>query len=358
LAALDGDTSAVLELLSLVSANTNVPSSDLAQAFQAPQSVVPQTGPGSRLIAAPNQPYIQALQGIEAAIKGVLANPMSANDPAAYGPIGQAAVNADQTAKSVSIAFIPDRQANVDKTTLAILEAPIQDAEALASQAPAKAAGAAAKNFCSQIAPMLGKFPFNLQSSQEATPEEVAQVFAPGQGAFVQFYNASLKSLIAQQGSQFVTAPGSAVRINPSFLAFLNNSQKISTELFAVGGNVPSLDFSLAEARTSGSVEASLSIDGKELKGVGQSASFHWISQPSSTITLTTPQDTRTFSHSWSVFHFAYAAAEPSPNRLKFSFSLNNQAPEVVYFDASGQGAALLNPEFMKNYRCVSVVGR
>lgn len=220
LAALDGDTSPVLELLSLVSANTRVSSSDLALAFQAPQTVVTQTDADSRLIGASNQTYIQALQGIEASVKGVLANPMNANDPSAYGPIGQAAVSADQATKAASMAFVPDRQANVDKTTLAILEAPIQAAEALAAQGPARAAGSAARNFCAQIAPLLGKFPFSLQSQQEATPEEVAQIFSPGQGAFAQFYNTSLRSLIAQQGTQFVPAPGSAVRINPAFLRF------------------------------------------------------------------------------------------------------------------------------------------
>ena len=358
LSALDSDTSAVLELLSLVSDNTRVPSTPLAQAFQAPQSVVAQTAPGTRLIAASNQPYIQALQGIEAAIKGVLANPMSANDPAAYGPIGQSAVSADQAAKAVSIAFVPDPQGNVDKTTLAILEAPIQAAQELAAQGPAKAAGGAAKNFCAQIQPLMSKFPFDLQATQEATPEEVAQVFTPGQGAFAQFYNASIRSLVVQQGSQFVPAPGSAVRINPAFLAFLSSAQKISTSLFAAGGNTPTLDFALTEVRTPGAVDAALTIDGKELKGAGQTASFHWTSQPASVISLTTPQDARNFSRSWSVFRFAYAATEPAPNRLKFSFSLNNQAPEVVFFDASGPGAALLNPAFMKSFRCVSTVGR
>jgi hypothetical protein len=47
-----------------------------------------------------------------------------------------------------------------------------------------------------------------------------------------------------------------------------------------------------------------------------------------------------------------------SPNRLKFFFSFNNQTPEVVLFDASGSGAPLLNPEFMKGFHCVSNVAR
>ena len=60
----------------------------------------------------------------------------------------------------------------------------------------------------------------------------------------------------------------------------------------------------------------------------------------------------------WSVFHFGFAAPQISPNRLKFFFSFNNQAPEVVLFDASGPGAPLLNPEFMKSFHCVATVSR
>lgn len=358
LSVLDGDSSTVLELLSVVAANTRVADAEIAQAFQAPQSLLPQAGLDARLIAAPNQPYIQSLQGIEAAIKGVLANPTSANDPAAYGPIGQAAVNADQAAKATSIGFVPDRQGNVDKVTLAIMEAPIEAAEALAAQAPARAAGGAAKNFCAQIAPTMAKFPFNPQSSQDATPEEVAQIFAPGQGSFAQFANGSLRSMVVQQGGQFVVAPGSTVKINPAFLHFLTSAQKVSSSMFANGGNQPALDFMLVEVRSGSSAEANLTIDGKELKGSGQSGTFHWVAQPGSQITLATPQDMRNFKYSWSLLHFAYAGTQTSANRLKFSFSLNNQAPEVVYFDTSGAGAALLNVDFMRNFHCVSAVGR
>ncbi len=358
LSAFDGPSSPVLELLSLAAINTRVAQPDLAQAFQAPQSMVPDSSQDARLITPANQPYIQALQGIEAAVKGVLANPMSANDPSAYGPIGQAAVNADQAAKAASIGFIPDRTGNVDKTTLAILEAPIEAAESLAAQAPARAAGGAAKGFCAQIAPLMTKFPFNPQSTIEATPDEVEQVFAPGQGSFAQFYNASIRSLAVQQGTQFIPAPGSAVKINPAFLSFLGKAQTISNAMFPAGGSQPGLDFTLTEVKTSGAAGASLSIDGKRLKGPGQPQSFHWSSQAESSITLATAQDTRSFTRSWAVFHFAYAAIEPAPNQLRFSFSLNNQVPEVLIFDVSGPGAPLLNADFMRSFHCVSAVGR
>src|ERR1019366_8375226 len=213
-------------------------------------------------------------------------------------------------------------------------------------------------NFCAQSAPVFAKFPFNPQSSVEASTEEVAQIFAPGSGTFAQFYNTSLRALVVQQGAHYQPAPGSAVRISPQFLAFLDHAQKISTSLYP-SGNQPSLDFTLTEVKGSGVADAVLSIDGKQISAGGQTASFHWVSQPSSTITLATQKNTAPrMTGPWSVFHFGFAAPQVSPNRLKFFFSFNNQAPEVVLFDASGPGAPLLNPEFMKEFHCVSNVAR
>jgi type VI secretion system protein ImpL len=359
LSALDSNTSAILELFSLISTHTGVAAPEISTAFQAPQTVVPASSPDNRLIGSSNQAYIQALQGIEGAVKNLILNPTALNDPAAVQPIIQASTTADQAAGNLRNSFVPDPSGHLDKTSFDILEAPIRAIQSLAAQAPAAAAGGAAKSFCSQTEPLLAKFPFNPQAAVEATPDEVAQVFAPDQGSFAQFYDASLKALIVQQGSQFISAPGSAVKINPAFLNFLDNAQRLSSGLFPNGGKLPGLNFSLTEVRSPGVSEAKLSIDGTEIHSLGQSATFHWVSQAGSRITLATQKNTApVFSGPWAVFHFSFSAPEVAPNRLKFSFSFNNQTPEIVLFDASGPGAPLLNPEFMKAFHCVSIVAK
>ena len=357
LGSLDSNTSAMLELFSLISINTGVSAPEISTAFQAPQAIVPPAGADTRLIGPTNQPYIQALQGLEGALKSLTLNATSANDPTAAAPVTQAALTAEQSAETLRNGFVPDPSGGMDKTSFALLEAPIESAKSLAAQAPAAAAGGGAKNFCGQLEPLFAKFPFNPQSSNEASTEEVAQAFAPGTGAFAQFYNASLKALVVQQGSQYIVAPGSAVHINPAFLAFLNSAQKISSGLYPNGGNQPSLDFTLTEVK--GASDAVLVIDGKQISAGGQSATFHWVSSPASRITLATQKNTApVMTGPWSVFHLGFSAPQISPNRLKFSFSFNNQTPEVVLFDASGPGAPLLNPEFMKGFHCVSNVAR
>jgi type VI secretion system protein ImpL len=358
LGALDSNTSALLQLFSLISANTGVAAPEISTAFQAPQAVVPPSNGDSRLIGPSNQAYIQALQAIEGAVKNLTLNATSANDPAAAAPVVQAAITAEQAAENLRNGFLPDPVGSMDKTTFALLEDPIESAKNLAAQAPAAAAGGGAKTFCGQIGPMLAKFPFNPQSSNEASTDDVAQVFAPGSGSFAQF-TASMHALVAQQGSQYVVAPGSAVHINPAFLNFLTHAQKISSALYPSGGNQPSLDFTLAEVKAPGDANAVLNIDGKQITTGGQSTTFHWTSQPSSKITLATQKNTAPpMTGPWSVFHFGFAAPQVSPNRLKFFFSFNNQTPEIVLFDASGPGAPLLNPDFMKDFHCVSSVAR
>jgi type VI secretion system protein ImpL len=315
--------------------------------------VVPPANPSNldvRLIASSNQGYIQALQALEGVIKNLTPAQIAANDPAATAPVTQAAVAAEQVAETLRNAFVPDTAGGVDKTTFTLLEAPIESAKSLAAQAPAFAAGKEARDFCGQIGPLLDKFPFNPRSNIEATTDEVAQVFAPVSGTFPQFYSKSLRTLVT---------PSSTLRINPAFIAFLNNAQKISSNLFPGGGKQPSLDFTLTEVKAPGVSDADLNIDGKQIKAGGQSATFHWVSQPSSKITLATQKNSApVMTGPWAVFHFGFAAPQVSPNRLKFFFSFNNQAPEVVLFDASGPGAALLNPEFMKGFHCVSTVAR
>ena len=357
LGALDSNTSALLELFSLISNNTAVSAPEISTAFQAPQSIVPaSTAPDSKLIGGTNQAYIQALQALEGSVKTMTLNPTSMNDPAAAAPVAQAAVTAEGAAETLRNSFTPDPAGSMDRVSFTLLEDPIESTKNLASNFGGAAAGGGAKTFCAQIGPVLSKFPFNPTATAEATTEEAASIFAPGTGSFAQFYTATLSKLVVLQGSQYVPAPGSAVKINPAFLGFLNSAQKISSTLFTAGPQ-PTLDFALTEVRSPGAADAVLNIDGRQLNSAGQTASFHWVSQPSSTITMATQKNTAPrMTGPWSVFHFGFSAPQVSPNRLKFSFTFNNQAPEVVLFDATGSGAPLLNPEFMKNFHCVANV--
>jgi type VI secretion system protein ImpL len=359
LSVLDSNSSPLLQLFSLISSNTGVNAPEIAGAFQPLQAVVPPNNSDNRLTGPSNQPYIQSLQSMEQAIKNVSLNPMTANDPAAAMPIIQAAGAADQAAEVLRGTFNPDPEGRIDAITFNLLEAPIKSVNALAAQGPAKAAGGGAKNFCSQIAPVMAKFPFNPLAVIEATPEEAAQIFQPQQGLLAQFYNTTLHQLIVLQGTQYVPAPGSTVGINPAFLIFLNAAQKVSATLYPTGGNQAALSFSLTQDKLPGVPDAVLNIDGQQLTTAGQTVRFLWMSQPSSRITLTSANNSApAMTGSWSVFHLGYSATHPSPDRLEYSFQFNGRTNQVVRFDSSGPGADLLDPRFMSHLHCVSTVAR
>jgi len=358
LSALDSNVSPILELFSLISFNTGVALPDIANGFQAPQSVVPPTNPDNRFTAPSNQPYIQALQGLEQAVKAYTQNPASATDPNAAAPIIQAAGQADQAAETLRNTFNPDLDGKMDSTSFARLEDPIKSVLALATHIDPTGGGP--KSFCAAANPVLAKFPFNPQSTTEASPEEVALIFSPGQGALAQFYSKTLSQLLVpQSGGNYVPAPGSTVAISPAFLNFFNAAEKVSSTLFPGGGTQPTLSFTLAEVKAAGVPDAVLNIDGQQLAAAGQTASFHWVAQPASRITLTSQQNTApTMTGPWSVFHLGFSANHPSPNILEYSFQFNGHTNQTVRFDVDGPGAALLDPKFMGRLHCVATVAK
>jgi type VI secretion system protein ImpL len=223
----------------------------------------------------------------------------------------------------------------------------------LAAEAPLRGADSAAEQFCSQIAPLLSKFPFNPQSPIDATSNEVAKVFAPGTGSFAT-YNSSLKTLVVQEGSNFHSVADSGPPVSRAFLKFLNDAATISSTLFPTGGNEPSLYFTLTEIKSPGVPDAVLNIDEQQITGAGQKVSFHWVSKPDSKYSISSNGNSSApKAGPWSVFHFGFNATHLTPNRLKFSLQMNNETNGVVQFDLSGPGAPLLNPVFMNRFRCV-----
>ena len=355
LGALDSNSSALLELFSLISTNTDVSDSNIKSAFQAPQQVVASTSADGRLIGPLNNGYIQSLGALDGTIKTL--NLSSVTDPSAGSQVAQAAVAAEAAATNMRANFVPDPAGGMDKTSFDLLKAPILSAEGLLSGLGAKAAGDAAKDFCAKAGAVLGKFPFNPDSTTDATPDEVFQIFAPGQ-AFSQFVASPvIKGAVTQQGSQFFKAAGYTSTVNQGFLNFLASAQKIQSTLFA-SGNQPSLDFTLTEVKSPGIPDATVSVDTQQITKADQKLRFQWVSTPSGHFSLSNPGNSRTSTapSPWSAFHLAFLATHIPPNRLKFDLETNSQSNATILLDVSGPGAELLNRDFMKGFHCVSQV--
>ncbi len=159
------------------------------------------------------------------------------------------------------------------------------------------------------------------------------------------------------RGSQYVANPASGVEINPAFLRFFNAAEKVSSAIFPSGTTQPTLNFTLTEVKTQGVPDAVLNIDGQQLTAAGQPTLFHWVAQPGSRITLISDQSLWT--GQWSVFKFGfggYSTPHASSGRLEYRFP--GEISRVVEFDASGPGAALLNPTLMGQLHCEATVAK
>jgi type VI secretion system protein ImpL len=315
--------------------------------------VVPPASADNRFIAPVNQPYIQGLQGLEQAVKQLAANPLSANDPTAANSVTTAALAADQAAETLRNSFNPDSTGDMGKVSFNRLEDPITSALALAKAAPAGAANGAGKAFCGLAGGVLAKFPFN-PKGPDATPEEVATIFAPGQ-ALTQLA-ASVSKLVTLQGNRYIGNPGLAV--NQPFLNFFSAAEQVQAGLFPAGATQPTLNFTLTEVKAQGVPDAVLNIDGRQLTSAGQPTPFQWFSQPGSKITLISDQSQWT--GPWSIFRFGfdgYANPHTSSGHLEYRFP--GQVSRVVQFDVSGPGAPLLNPAVMGQLQhCVAAVAK
>ena len=255
---LDGPASPLLQIFGVISRNTAVGDPGFSQPFQAPQSVVPPgTGP------AINAGYTEKLSAIEEAVHQMLANPANTNDPT---QVNTAVGAAYQAVSGLRNGFQPPDPAGVaDANSERLLREPIKGVEDLAGKVPAKAANGGGADFCKASQNVLGKFPFNPDAKQDASPEEAAAFFGPS-GPIAQFTSSQAK-LISFNGSVYSSA--SNVPVNPAMLNFLNATRAVATTLFANGSTQPTLSFAITQEATTGLQPATLDIDGTTSSAVG-----------------------------------------------------------------------------------------
>ncbi len=262
---LGGAQSPLLATLALVARNTAVDSA-MTAAFQPVHTVTPAGAP-DKFVSDANQQYVAGLVNLQAAIEQVTNMPPVVDTASAVAvaqaaqqalaPAAQAKVAARQLAQKFAV---DTAAAQVARPVESLLLAPIEGAEGAlrtlaatraptrrpavaggggggGGAAPAGGGGAALLNelgraLCTNMTPLLAKYPFTPDASVEAQISDVAAVFAPGTGAFWAFHQERLDPLMEKQGAQWVQKPNAAVALSPQFLAFFNRAAAVSTALF------------------------------------------------------------------------------------------------------------------------------
>ena len=118
---------------------------------------------------------------------------------------------------------------------------------------------------CAQMGPLESKFPFSPQATLEATPQDLAGVFDPNNGALSQFYNSALKNLLLPQGTGYIANPSATQAVNPAFLDFFNRATGVQRALYSGAPGQLQFKYALRPHPTESVSSLSMNIDGQAL---------------------------------------------------------------------------------------------
>ena len=262
LTVLGGNQSPLLELLSIASRNTNV-SPEIAGVFQPVQAVTPPADT-TKLIGQGNQQYMTALGAFQVALAQAAATSGQAGAGAAGQALGSAAT-AKSAAVQIAASFTIDQQGQVHSTVQKLMEDPISYAEALLTRFGSDQVNARARNFCAMARPVLAKFPFNPNSTTQASIPEVSAILRPGAGALWTMYNDVLQSVLQKQGNQYQQVPGD-VRLSPGFVDFFNRAATFSDLLYANGTQDPHYSITVKPQLSDGTSAVSIMLEGETVR--------------------------------------------------------------------------------------------
>ncbi len=275
LALISGGSSPLLSLFCLVAQNTSVDAPEIRAAFQAPQAVVP-AACQSQAVGSMNQAYMGALLKLQNTVAQVASTPGPPNDAAAQSTVAQAN-DALLTTGQMAQTFAIDQSGNLPPVVRKLMEDPItQVAQLLRPKPPSGGA------LCGQFRALMAKYPFNLQSSVQASLDDVNHFFRPPDGALWQFYAQSLQPLVEKQGTQYVPKAG-PMKVTPAFLNFFNRAAAFSDAAYPGGAQQPALKYTLRSDLTNVSQTISITLDGQTFaNSSGKSASkqFTWPGNP------------------------------------------------------------------------------
>jgi len=374
-----GDAAAKLQLLSnpnspllalffTVSQNTAVANPDIVKEFQPSQALVAPDNP-DKFVGQGNQSYMNGLIGLQASVAQVAQAPPSGNpsDPSVVAPIVQASTAAHTAATQTAQAFNLDPQAHVDQTVLQLMQDPINSVDAVVRGRGAAQANGGGAGFCSAFNQMASKFPFNPNASAEANASDLTTLLQPGTGSLWQFYDASLKQLIVQQGTTYVASPNATVKVNPDFLRFFNRVAQLSNALYGPGSQ--GLPFTVHIMHSNGIQSVSFQVDSQSVSGSDVSKQFSWSPSTAHSAELTANYGSNSlplqFSGTWSVFRLlakGKMVQSGATDRLDYPLEIANTpiqlngTPLVVHLELSGPNASLMVPGGLSGLHCVSTV--
>ena len=375
---LSGAQTPLLTLFWVVTQNTSVDSPKVTEAFDAVQKVVPPPATTVQYVWPTNQEYMTSLAALQTAISQV-ADASGPPDPNRAAPVRSSADAAGNVVKKMGYTFKIDPEAHLEATTLKLLQAPIDYADALTKGIGAGEINAQARQFCAAFSPIAAKFPFNSTASAEASLQELDAIFRPREGKLWTFYTESLQNFLQKQGSQYTPNPAGGVQLNPAFVTFFNNAARFSDAMYPAGAAEPSLRYSLTPQRSDQISEMTMTINGQTVKSSGQGAAHPYVwpgaATPNIRISakLTGGSDFEFENREglWSLFRFFADADRFSPSgggsllewvvkqgREERPVMVGGKALTYQFLVDTGGAAPVFQKDFLNSLRCVSQAAR
>ncbi len=356
----------LMALFWVASVNTNVDDPRVVQAFDAVRRVVPPND--KRQFNGPeNKPYIDALSGLQSQISSLQTPP----DPGAAAQAKQQAIAAVGTTHGLTSQFANDVEGHLDAAVTRLMIDPITSINPLLDKAGSGQANAAGAGFCAIYNQSLGrKFPFDPRATQEASLQEVNDVFKPG-GRLWQFYDGTLKANLVCTSSGCTPTGTGQVKFTEPFLRFFGNAVKFSRAVYGENGAEPAYHYLLTPQKSDQVDAFIITVNGEQWQSPGGAAKqFVWPGPGSATYKLQARLNGGTvfglyaLNGVWSVFHFFADANASGQGAFEWGFSQGrtslpsvNGRPLQYKFAVDAHGAPVIfSKEFLAGMKCVSQV--
>jgi type VI secretion system protein ImpL len=364
LSKLSANSSPLLALLCDVADNTNVQSTAIKIAFQAPQQVVaPGCGVQKKYDQASNDPYMKGLLSLQQCVQQVADAPHDQKDAqktTCAPTVSQAHLASAQLAQGLPT----DPDGHVDQTVGTLLDEPIKGLQRIWTST-----GGTGEGICTPYKALQTAYPFNDHNNREITLAEFNDFFQPVKGKLSLFLIAQ-KTNLSLQGTTYVRALGTSTPVGSNFLRTLNELYAIQLAVYPGNATDPRFEYSVTAhlPDAGGFKNEKLTFDGQEwvVSGNGGTRKFIWpgTAMQGATLTLNNGGDLEVARYQglWAVSHFLSAYKwQASGNGYIIQGPLigptgqairSNDKPVEVRFDVDFKGVPFFHAGFLSGYSC------
>jgi len=349
-------------------------SADIARLFQPVAFTTPPEL--DRLVNDNDGAYVQGMRGLQQSLE-VLAR-ASTQERATAIPQAQTALQQARAAQQgLSDKFTDVGNEGLSRQVSNLLGQPIQLAEAVIPSNNVRdmvgGKNGALKQFCSEMSPILRKYPFNSlsQSDNDAALVDIARGFAPGEGLVWKYVQKSASDIVARNGQEWQPNPAAqGLKVTPELIAFLNRAQSLTSVMFSENGMMqPRLRYVLRPSPGQ-SITIRVLLDGEEFTSANPlQKTFFWPAPAGARAGAEGTIEAGAFSSGfgkfdgiWGVFRL-FQSADERPYGMRFvqwseirgrggAVAQRLNPPVKVELVEFPGGVDLLNPKFFETLRC------